>query len=92
MKKEYIIIGAVVLTIGYFVWRNNKKSTIINGEIFYDYKINDGTIVKVNDKGQVLNEGYDASKSCIPMVGQTQGCKYDPYLMIIDGKEQVIYN
>jgi len=26
MKKEYVIIGAVVLTIGYFVWRNNRKN------------------------------------------------------------------
>lgn len=30
MKKEYIIIGAVVLTIGYFVWINNQKK-IANG-------------------------------------------------------------
>jgi hypothetical protein len=30
MKKEYLIIGAVVLTIGYFVWRNNQKK-ITNG-------------------------------------------------------------
>lgn len=30
MKKEYIIIGAVVLTIGYFVWRNN-RTKLVNG-------------------------------------------------------------
>lgn len=47
MKKEYIIIGAVVLTIGYFVWKNNRKN-------------DNGSVVKPNtpDKKIITDAGY----------------------------------
>jgi hypothetical protein len=56
MKKEYLIIGAVVLTIGYFVWRNNqKKDSVVTAaeplQVFYINKVS-------SDEKNYFNSAY----------------------------------
>jgi hypothetical protein len=48
MKKEYVIIGAVALTIGYFVWRNNQKTNGSGG----------GVTLNTPDKKIITDAGY----------------------------------
>jgi hypothetical protein len=59
MKKEYLIIGAVVLTIGYFVWRNNQKSNKKNlaTDKGFPYNI-DVKKLKIDDIGRDI-ETFD---------------------------------
>jgi hypothetical protein len=84
MKKEYIIIGAVVLTIGYFVWRNNQKTNGNGGGV------NNGTILDGKYPKQI-----DVSK--IKTVSGWEGMpmmSYDKYTVFMgnnDKKQEVIY-
>ena len=70
MKKEYVIIGAVVLTIGYFVWRNNRKintqSLSLNGR--FPEKI---ILDKIKwGNGDVISGSYD-KYTILPIIDPT---------------------
>jgi hypothetical protein len=90
MKKEYLIIGAVVLTIGYFVWRNNQK---INGNG------NGGVAGGGANSDTILDGKYpkqiDVSK--IKTVSGWEGMpimSYDKYTVFMgnnDKQQEVIY-